>query len=156
MNGAHLHLIVCHIPIIGAGFTILLIIFSFLKKSKDLKQSSLWFAAITGLAALAVYLTGSGAESYVKTVPGITEEIIEPHETMALYYLIALLIISVISLAGLFLSQASAKVLHKFVIIVFILNLLASYLAVTTGLSGGKIKHTEINTTTPVPDDDDD
>lgn len=155
MNGAHLHLIIGHIPLIGAGFTVLLIIFSLLKKSKDLKQASLWFAVITGISALAVYLTGSSAEGYVKTIPGITEEIIEPHETIALYYLISLLVIGVISLAGLFLSQASVKVLHKFVIIVFILNLLASYLAVTTGLSGGKIRHTEINATTPVPDDDD-
>jgi hypothetical protein len=156
MNGAHLHLIICHIPIIGAGFTTLLILFSLLKKSKDIKQASLWFAVITGISALVVYLTGSGAEGYVKTVPGITEEIIEPHEQMALYYLITLLFISVIALAGLFLSQASVKVLHKFVLIVLLLNILASYLAVTTGLSGGKIRHTEINVTTPVADDDDD
>lgn len=155
MNGAHLHLIIGHIPLIGAGFTILLILFSLLKKSKDLKQVSLWFAVITGISALVVYLTGSSAEGYVKSVPGITEEIIEPHELIALYYMISLMVIAVISLAGLFLSQASAKVLHRFVLIVLLLNILASYLAVTTGLSGGKIRHTEINATTPVADDDD-
>jgi hypothetical protein len=156
MNGAHLHLIIGHIPLIGAGFTVLLILFSLLKKSKDLKQVSLWFAIITGISALVVYLTGSSAEGYAKTVPGITEEIIEPHELLALYYMLSLMVIAVIALAGLFLSQASVKVLHKFVLIVLLLNILASYLAVTTGLSGGKIRHTEINSTTPVADDDDD
>jgi hypothetical protein len=155
MNGAHLHLIVGHIPLVGAGFTVLLIVFALLKKSKDLKQVSLWFAVITGVLALTVYLTGDGAEGYVKTIPGITEDIIEPHQQMALYYLISMLLIGVIALAGLFLSQASVKVLHKFVLIVLLLNILASYLAVTTGISGGKIRHTEINITTPVADDDD-
>ncbi len=149
MNGAHFHLILGHIPIMGAGFTVLLIFFALLKKSKELKQVSLWFAVITGITALAAYLTGDGAEEVVTSLPGITEALIEPHEEMALYYLIALLLIGVIALAGLFLSQASTTVLHKFVIVVFILNLLASYLAVTTGLSGGKIRHTEIVVSAP-------
>lgn len=149
MNSAHLHLILGHIPIMGAGFTVLLIFFALLKKSKDLKQTSLWFAVITGITALAAYLTGDGAEEVVSTLPGISEVLIEPHEQMALYYLVALLLISTIALAGLFLSQASATVLHKFVIVVLILNLLASYHAVTTGISGGKIRHIEIVISSP-------
>jgi len=147
MNGAHLHLILCHIPIMGAGFTILLILFSLFKKSKDLKQVSLWFAVITGISALIVYLTGDSAEDVVKNLLGTPESLIETHETFALYFLIALLCIGAIALAGLFLSQASTKILHKFVLIVFILTLLSSYLAIETGLTGGKIRHTEIENT---------
>ena len=92
MNGAHLHLILCHIPTIGAGFTILLLLFAFVQKSKDIKRTSLWFAVITGIAALVTYLTGDSAEEIVKLIPGITETIIEPHEEYALFYLISLLL----------------------------------------------------------------
>ena len=144
MNGAHLHLIVCHIPIVGAAFTTLLIIFALAQKNKDIKRVSLWFAVITGISALLVYLTGDSAEDIVKTIPGITEDIIEPHETMAMLYMISLLIIGAVALTALFLSRASAKVLHKFTIIVLILNILVTFLAFKTGLSGGKIRHTEI------------
>ena len=149
MNGAHLHLIICHIPIMGAGFTVLLILFSLLKKNKDLKQVSLWFAAITGVSALVVYFTGDGAEEVVKSVLGTPESVIETHETFAMYFLIALLLIGVIALAGLFLSQASTAVLNKFVVIVLILTLLTSYLAFETGISGDKIAHSEIENSIP-------
>jgi len=144
MNGAHYHLILSHIPIVGAGFTILLLIFALVRKSKELKCTSLWFAVITGITALAAYFTGDSAENIVKQIPGITEVIIEPHENWALYYLLSLLLIAFIALAGLFVSRASAKILHKFTVIILVLGLLATMLAVETALTGGKIRHTEI------------
>ncbi|MFH0864708.1 MAG: hypothetical protein V1904_00835 [Bacteroidota bacterium] len=149
MNGAYLHLIICHIPIMGAASTVLLILFSLFRKSKELKQVSLWFAVITGIVALAAYASGSGAEEIVKSLPGMTESTIEPHEEIALFFLIALVVIGFISLLGLLLSRASASVLHKFVIIVLVLNLLTSYLAVKTSLTGDKIRHTEIVDSNP-------
>lgn len=155
MNGSHFHLIFSHVPLIGAAFTILLIIFALLKKSKDLKQTALWFAVIAGITALIAYFTGDGAENVVKTVPGITESLIEPHEEWALYYLLSLLLIGVTALVGLFLSRASAKVLHKFVILVLILNIMAMYLAAETGITGGKIRHTEMDLKGPFPEQPD-
>lgn len=145
MNGALIHLIFSHIPIMGSASTVLLILFSVFKKSKDLKQTSLWFAVITGATALAAFATGHGAEDVAKTLPGITEASIETHQQFALYFLIALMVIGLIALMGLFLSRASTSVLHKFVIVVLILNILASYLAVKTSLTGDIIRHTEIS-----------
>ena len=147
MNGAHLHLILSHIPIVGSGFTVLLIIFSLVLKSKETKRTALWFSVITGFAALAAYLTGDSAEEIVKAIPGITEAVVEPHEELALYYLLSLLLIGAIALAGLFLSRASATVLQKFTVIVLILNIMVMFLAYKTGVSGGKIRHTEIDNT---------
>ena len=147
MNGAHIHLIICHIPIIGAAFTTLLIIFALVQKNKELKRISFWFAVITGITVLITYLTGDSAEQIVKAIPGITEDIIEPHENMAMLYMLSLLLIGVIALAGLFLSRASAKVLHKFTIIILILNILSTFLAFRTGLTGGEIRHNEIGNT---------
>ncbi|MGD0711510.1 MAG: hypothetical protein ABR968_10075 [Bacteroidales bacterium] len=147
MNGAHLHLILSHIPIIGAGFTTLLIIFALGQKSKEVKHTSLWFALIIGISALITYLTGDSAEEIVKTIPGITESLIDPHENMALFYMISLLFIGAVALAGIVLSRASSEILHKFTIIILILNILAMFLAYKTSLSGGKIRHTEIENT---------
>ncbi len=149
MNGAHLHLILCHIPAIAAGFTTLLILFALIQKSKDIKRTALWFAVITGIAALAAYLTGDSAEEVVKQIPGITESIIEPHEELALYYFLSLLFIGALALTGLFLSRASTSVLNKFVILIFILNLLSFYLAIRTAYTGGKIRHSEIENSIP-------
>lgn len=152
MNGSHLHLIFSHVPIIGGAFTILLIIFALVKKSKDLKQTSLWFAVIAAITALLAYFTGDGAENVVKTVPGINGSLIELHEQWALYYLLFLMLIGIIALAGIFLSRASATVLHKFVIILFILSFLSMYLAAETGITGGKIRHSEMDLKGPFPE----
>ena len=149
MNGAHLHLVLSHIPAIAAGFTTLLILFALIQKNKELKRTALWFSVITGIFALAAYLTGDRAEEIIKLIPGITESIIEPHEEFALYYLLSLLFIGAFALAGLFLSRASTDVLHKFIIIVLILNLLSFYLAIKTTYTGGKIRHTEIENSLP-------
>ncbi|MFA4851578.1 MAG: hypothetical protein WC868_01245 [Bacteroidales bacterium] len=61
MNGAHLHLILSHITIVGAGFTMLLLIFALVQNSKELKRTALWFAVITGITSLAAYFTGDSA-----------------------------------------------------------------------------------------------
>jgi len=86
MDAAHVHLIFCHIPIVGAVFTILLILFGIFMKSKDLKIVSLWFSVIVGLFSVLAYVTGDGAAETAKKTSGITESIIEPHEEWALYY----------------------------------------------------------------------
>jgi len=155
MNGAHLHLMIAHVAPIGSAFTIVLFIFALFKRSKDLKQAAMWFAFLTAVVALVTFLTGDGAEGIVKALPGMKNAPIEPHETFAMFYLISTLVIGAIAVVGLFLSRASASVLHKFVIIVFLLTLLSSYLAVMTGLTGGKIRHTETSgNIIPVESDD--
>jgi len=146
MNGAHYHLILSHIPIVGAGFTMLFLIFALVRKSKELKRTALWFAVISGITSIAAYFTGDSAEEIVTGIPGITETLIEPHENCALFYLLSLLLIALIALAGLFLSRASATVLHKFTVIILVLSLFATLLAIETALTGGKIRHTEIET----------
>ena len=144
MNGAHFHLIFCHIPIIGAVFTIILILFGIYMKSKDLKIVSLWFSVIVGLFAVLAYVTGDSAAEIAKKINGITDSIIEPHEQWALYYFIFLIVIGVISLIALYLSRTSSEMLHKFVIIILVLTILSSVIAFETAYTGAKIRHTEI------------
>lgn len=145
MNGAHLHLIFGHLPIVGALFTMLLLFSSLLQKSKELKRTSLLFACVTGLLALAAYLTGDPAEeSVMKSVAGITENAIEPHEHWALFYLIFLMVIAGISFIGFFVSRASEKILQRLIIILFVLNILATVVAMETAYTGGRIRHPEI------------
>lgn len=144
MDGAYFHLILCHIPAIGAAFTSLLLLFAIFIKSREFKRTALWFVVITGIMALITYFTGDSAEKVMLTLPGITESLIEPHEQFSLFFLTAIMIIAVVALAGLILSRASASALKKFVIIIFALLFLSSYFAVKTSETGMKIRHTEL------------
>ncbi len=145
MNTAHLHLMFTHLPIVGLGIAIMINIYSLFKRSSELQKLSLWSYVILGIFALLAYLTGDGAEEIIKTYPGITEDIIENHEHMALYFFIGLMISSAAAMLGLYFTKIKKNLLKKLNLWLLIFAILMSVLAFFTGYTGGEIRHTEIN-----------
>jgi uncharacterized membrane protein len=144
MNPAQLHLIFTHLPIIGLGFAILFNLIAVLKKSEELQQLALWFYILLGVFALLAYLTGDNAAEVMKTYPGITEDIIEPHENFALFFFIGLMVTTAFSMAALYITKTKRNLLGRFSLYLLIAALLISLLALKTGSTGGAIRHTEI------------
>jgi len=52
MNWAHVHLILNHIPLIGIGFVILLLIIALVRRSSELIKVALTFVIIVALSLL--------------------------------------------------------------------------------------------------------
>ena len=144
MNAAHLHLVFTHLPIVGLGFAILLNLVAIVRKSEELQKLSLWCYLVLGVFALLAYITGDDAGKIMETYPGITKDIIEPHENVALFFFIGLMITSVLSIIGLYITITREKLLRRFSLLLLISALLLSILAVKTGSTGGTIRHTEI------------
>jgi len=145
MNSAQLHLLFTHLPILGLGFAILFNLVALIRKSEELQKLSLWFYILLGIFALLAYLTGDGAEEIIKTYPGITEDIIEPHENFALFFFIGLMVTSALSMVGLYMTKTRKNLLGRFNLVLLIAAILLSFFAVKTGSTGGSIRHTEIN-----------
>jgi FtsH-binding integral membrane protein len=146
MNPTHLHLISTHLPIVGLLFVILINIYSIFKRNRDLGRLTLWFYVLLGTFALLAYSTGDGAEKIMETYPGIGEDIIEPHENIALLFFLGLMIVAGIALTGLYLTKTKANLLRPFLLCLLVIALIASVLAVETGITGGAIRHTETKT----------
>lgn len=144
MNNAHLHLLVTHLPIVGLGFAILINLYAIFKKNNELRKLTLWCYTILGVFAILAYMTGDGAEKIIETYPGITENIIEPHENWALFFFIGLMLLSSASIIVLFLTKTNEMLLKKFNLYLLISAFLICFLAVKTGITGGEIRHTEI------------
>jgi hypothetical protein len=145
MNSAQLHLILTHLPLAGLAFVILLQFFSmFYVKSNEFKKVVLWMYVVLGFFALLAYLTGDGAEELMKTYPGITEDLIEPHENVGFLYFLGLLITSIIAIIGLYMEKKKEGILRKFLMYLLIASILLSFIGIKTGDTGGKIRHTEI------------
>lgn len=144
MNSAQLHLLFTHLPILGLGFAILFNLVALIRKSEELQKLSLWFYILLGIFALLAYLTGDGAEEIIKTYPGITEDIIEPHENFALFFFIGLMVTSALSMVGLYMTKTKVNLLGRFNLVLLIAAILLSFFAVKTGSTGGSIRHTEI------------
>jgi uncharacterized membrane protein len=144
MNSAQLHLFFSHFPIVGLAFAVLVTLYAFFNKNREIAKLSLWIYVILGICALLAYLTGDGSEKIMESYPGITEEVIEPHENIALFFFIGLMITSVIALTGLYLSKTKEALLNKFTVILLVVGILLGILAGITGSTGGAIRHSEI------------
>ncbi len=146
MNGAHLHLIVNHLPIVGGIIGTLVLIIGILLKKDLIKQTALGIYIFSSITAVVAFFTGEGAEEVVEDLPGVSEKLIHTHEEMGETFLILSITLGVLSLLAFFFMMKK----HAFAKITVIATLLLGIVTVVSGkmvgTSGGEIRHTEIRT----------
>jgi uncharacterized membrane protein len=145
MNGAQLHLVFTHLPIVGLGIAILVNFYSLFNRSHEVKKVMLGIYIVAGLGALLAYLTGDGAEEVMKTYPGITEDIIETHEQFGLFFFIGMMILAAAAFFELILVHSKKSMLRNFALYLLIPAILVGLLAIKTGSTGGVIRHPEVS-----------
>jgi hypothetical protein len=145
MSAAHIHLLLNHIPILGSIFGLLVLCYGMLRKSDEIKKTSLGVFVLTALVTIAVYLTGDGAADIVRSLPGVSTAIIQQHDKAATITMVAIEILGAISLLSLFLSWRARRGLKSWMTLgVLILAMISSGLGAWTGSIGGQIRHTEV------------
>lgn len=157
MNAAHLHLLLTHVPVLGAVFGTLLLAYGLWRRQEVLQKASLGVFVLSGLAALAVYLTGEGAEEAVEALGGIPHAVIEAHEEAAVFALVAALILGGLSLGSLLLARYRDRLARWTVILALAMGVITSGVMGWTANLGGRINHPEIRndaTTAPPPASD--
>jgi peptidoglycan/LPS O-acetylase OafA/YrhL len=84
MNAAHLHLVINHLPIIGAFLSLPLVAMTLWRRGdRGLLLAVALTLGLTGAGALASLQTGDPAEEMVEHLPGVAESLIETHEDPA-------------------------------------------------------------------------
>ncbi len=146
MNGAHWHLLLNHLPVLGSAFGILLLLFAWVRKSDEIKKVSLGVFVLTAICAVPAYLTGEPAEEVAEHLPGVTHALIEHHEEAALLALSAAVATGIAALAGLFLSRKAKLLPIWLMLATLFLALATGGLMVRAANLGGEIRHTEIRT----------
>jgi uncharacterized membrane protein len=144
MNWAHVHLMINHVPVIGILGAILLLAYSLVRKSDEVKMVSFGLFVLIALMTLAVFFTGQAAEDAVKKLPGVTEAYIGRHEETADVALVLMETLGVAALAGLFFLRRSGAIPKWIVVIVLLLSLVTAMVVGLTANLGGQIRHTEI------------
>ena len=144
MNWAHVHLMINHVPVIGIPGAILLLLYSLVRKSEEVKLVSFGLFVLIALMTLAVYFTGEAAQKTVKTLPGVTENLIGQHEELADLALVLMEALGVLALAGLIFRRRFGSIPKLVVLLTFILSLIVAAVAGLTANLGGQIRHTEI------------
>lgn len=144
MNGAQLHLMLNHLPVLGALFTVLLLGWALVRRTPELLKTALVVALIAGLSSIPVYQTGEAAEKVIEHLPGVEERFIEQHESQAKYALGLGIVMSVVAAGTLAVGLRNAQWLRGGAALTWVASLLAFLVMAYTAHSGGMIRHPEI------------
>ena len=151
MSGAHWHLILNHIPVIGIYFGLFILIVGLLKKSDFIKKLALWLLLILALIALPAYFTGEAAEEVAEKMPFTSEEVLESHEWAGQLSLMACVVIGLLVLLAFLMLIFGGKLSGPLLIIILILAIITAGLTAWTANLGGKIRRPELRGETVSP-----
>lgn len=148
MNDAHLHLLVNHFPIIGTIFGLGILIVGIILKNYSVKNVAYTLFIIAAIFAFLSMNTGEGAEELVEDMPNIGHQIIHEHEEIAEKLAIGLYILGIVSILGIYLNFKKHPKTKLLSFLALTIAMSCTVLAVITGTTGGKIRHTEIRDNT--------
>jgi hypothetical protein len=144
MNPAHLHLLLTHLPVVGAVFAVLLLAVGLLTRSAAVRRVALAAVVVVALLGLPTYFTGEGAEDAVEGLPGVSEALVERHEDAAGRSLVVLEAAGVLALLGLAVTARARRVPTWVVAGTLLVTAVGAGLLGWTANLGGEIRHTEI------------
>ncbi len=143
VSGAHLHLLVNHVPILGAAFALLLLAASYVAGGDILRRTALVVLIVSAAAAAASDLSGDLAEEAIEGYPGVTRAVIHEHEDMAENAYRAAVIAAIIA-AGVLVKWRRVALPQGATITMLVVSAIVSGLMAYTGLLGGRVRHTEV------------
>jgi FtsH-binding integral membrane protein len=143
MDGAHLHLILTHVPVLGTIFGLIVLLYAALRNRTESARVALLTFVVVGAVAGTAYLTGESAEEAVEGQPGVSEAVIERHENAADVALGSTIVLGVAAVGGLLLARRGLGVRAIAVPLVAIAFGVSGVMAWTANL-GGQINHPEI------------
>jgi hypothetical protein len=144
-NGAQIHMLVNHLPVIGFLGMVLALAVAMKVQSIDIKRFVLLATVVVGASALAPYWTGESAEEVIEHLPGVSKDLIHEHEELAEKATVFSLITAVAAGVAFFLQGRRPETLRKSIPVVFVLSLVTAGVIGAAAHEGGKIRHPEIN-----------
>lgn len=150
LDAAHLHLILNHLPVIGAPLALLLLALGWIRRSGELVNVALALAVALAVATGIVYLTGEPAEEQVEHASWFQERLTERHEEQGDFALVAMLATGAAAGAALIFRRRPRA-------FAWLLRGTAAGLVAGTVLlgwtawSGGQIRHDEIRAAGGLP-----
>ena len=140
----HLHLMLNHIPILGAIFLALLLGFALWRNHPIIQRVTLAGTVLVALLTIPVYFTGEPAEEAIEHSPDFNEDLVEQHEDRGMITLIVVLVTGAAAVGTLALARGG-KALRPALLRLVLLGLVASSaIAAWTALDGGQIRHPEV------------
>lgn len=144
LNGAHIHLLVNHIPVFTTIFAALLVAWGMLRKSEEVLRLGLVVFVIAAIATYAVTLTGDPAEHVIAGIQGVDRRMIHAHEEAGDLANLVTAAAGVLALITLVLMGRRRGAARALAIVTMLVGLVGFGLVARAANLGGEIRHPEI------------
>lgn len=148
-NSAYLHILINHVPVIGTGIVLFVLIYGVIRRSDEIKKLALVLMLLTSLVTIVVFNSGEKSGQVVEGIAGVNEDFIAPHAEFADYSYKAAIAVGIISLV-LLIAYRKKHLPVYIVIIFFLLAAGVNGMMAWTSHLGGKINHLEIMGESPL------
>lgn len=150
MSPIHLHLLVNHLPILGAPFVLLVLAWGYLTRSKDVTRLALWLMIPLAVAGFLADQTGDSAKDQVENAAWYDKALVHEHEERAESTVIVFYVVAAVGALALWRRRRHPD--ERWPVGIAALALaIAALLAAWTGLAGGVIRHDEIRPGATLP-----
>lgn len=144
MNGAHLHLMLNHFPLVGLFFSALILGFGFFRRNESYLRIGLYAILLCGVLAAPTFLSGESAEEVIESLPAFSEPHVEAHEEAAELVIWLIGATAFAAFGSLVSFWKKPNLARQLTVATFILNLFAVIGIAWVNNLGGKISHPEI------------
>jgi uncharacterized membrane protein len=144
VNLVHLHLLLNHVPTVGSVVALAFLLLAFAKRSEELMRASLAVFFGIALVSLPAYMTGYAAQDLLKERPGISNALINEHQSAALLALIVMEATGVVAWYGLWRGRRPLGRPRWNSGVVLLLAVITIALMGSAANLGGQITHPEI------------
>ena len=144
MNWVHLHLALNHIPVLGPLFICILLVAGLIKRSNELKRTSLWGFLVLTIISIPIKFTGDFAYEKTAEETWMSASIAEAHEQAADQATTGIFLLGGFAGFALFLGRGKKSVPGWAYGITLMLALTTFVLMARTANLGGQIRHPEI------------
>ncbi len=143
LNGAHWHLLVNHLPIIGGLMATLVLGYGLFRRNETVIKLGYGLFVLISIATAITNQTGESAEHYLKSINALDRQRLHEHEQAADWANIGMYLTGGLSLLALIWQRA--KQLTWLPVLIFLTSLITFGLMANVGRLGGLIMHQELH-----------
>jgi hypothetical protein len=144
VDTTHLHLLLNHVPTVGAAVALGLLLLAIYRRNETLKLAGLEVIFVIALLTMPVYMTGVAAQHKIRKMPGVSDTAMSVHQDAALTGFTVAEFAGFVAWIGLWQSRRRGRAAPGVIPAVVVLTAASLALMGRAANLGGEIRHPEI------------
>lgn len=145
MKAAYLHLLVNHLPLFGALFGTVALVWGLLKHNAGMKTAGLIFLIAASAGGWMAHISGEQAEHFAEDLPTVLRQTVHEHEEAAETTHLFVVPLGVLAILALYLDKKGSRWTPLTLWTVAVLGAATCITAGIAAETGGHIIHTEVH-----------